>query len=303
MGRLGMSQWSLVPPHSVGSALFERQISATTAAGLTLGRSTMSLRNKSFAQVAFGLAAYGIFLATFVYAIGFTGQVVVPKGIDDGAFSGTGEAIAIDLALLTVFALQHSIMARPGFKRWSTRIVPEAIERSTFVLLASAALALLFWQWRPLPTVIWSVENPVGAAVLETLFWCGWGLVLLSTFLISHSELFGVKQAWADWAGRALPEPVFKTPGLYRYMRHPIYVGFLLAFWATPTMSFGHLLFALVTTVYILVGIQLEECDLIRLFGRAYHVCRQQVGMLIPRLGAARTPAAGVRRVAKPSSS
>jgi protein-S-isoprenylcysteine O-methyltransferase Ste14 len=243
---------------------------------------------KKVSRMVFGLAAYSMFLITFLYAIGFTGQLIVPKSINDGVVSGTVESIVINLALLTLFALQHSVMARPAFKRWWTRIVPEPIERSTFVLLASSALALLFWQWRPLPTAVWSMANPAGIMAVHTLFWCGWGIVLLSTFLISHFELFGLRQILADWTGRTQPAPIFKTPGLYRYVRHPIYLGFLLAFWATPMMSTGHLLFASVTTAYILVGIQLEERDLIRMFGRAYLVYRQQVGMLVPRLKALR---------------
>jgi protein-S-isoprenylcysteine O-methyltransferase Ste14 len=184
-------------------------------------------------------------------------------------------------------------MARPAFKRWWTRIVPPAIERSTYVLLASLALLLLYWQWRPIPATIWVVENPAGVATLTAMFWAGWGLVLLSTFLISHFELFGLSQVFARLTGRELPAPAFKAPLLYRAVRHPIYLGFLLAFWATPVMTGGHLLFALATTAYILIAIQLEEHDLIALFGDRYRRYRQEVAMLIPlpRRRRARPPA------------
>jgi protein-S-isoprenylcysteine O-methyltransferase Ste14 len=171
-------------------------------------------------------------------------------------------------------------------------MIPEAVERSTFVLLASLALALLFWQWRPMPDLVWSTDSTVAVAVVHILFWSGWGLVLISTFLISHFELFGVRQVVAAWTGRTLPSPIFKTPFLYRLVRHPIYLGFLLAFWATPAMSVGHLLFAAVTTGYILVGIQLEERDLLQQFGRVYESYRQRTGMLLPMIG---TSGSGVR--------
>jgi protein-S-isoprenylcysteine O-methyltransferase Ste14 len=237
-----------------------------------------------FVKLGFGLLSYSIFLVTFLYAIGFTGEVIVPKAINDGALVGVLEATVVNLALLTLFAVQHSVMARPAFKRWWTRLIPEAVERSTFVLLASSALALLFWQWRPMPNLVWSTDSTVAVAVFQSLFWSGWALVLISTFLISHFELFGVRQVLADWTGRTLPSPVFKTPFLYRFVRHPIYLGFLLAFWATPSMSVGHLLFAVVTTAYILVGIQLEEHDLLQLFGKAYATYRQRTGMLLPTI-------------------
>jgi len=236
------------------------------------------------AKLGYGFLSYGVFLITFLYAIGFVGGIIVPKAIDDGAVVGTTQAIVVNLALLTLFALQHSIMARPTFKRWWTRIVPDAIERSTFVLLASLALALLFWQWRPLPDLVWHVQSPAGAVALQCLFWLGWVLVLVSTFQISHMELFGVKQVLADWTGRPVPPAVFKTPFLYRLVRHPLYLGFLLAFWATPSMSAGHLLFALVTTAYILVAIRFEEHDLMQLFGKTYAAYRQRTGMLLPAL-------------------
>ena len=248
---------------------------------------------KRFLTVGFGLVAYGVFLATFLYAIGFTSGAVVPKAIDDGEAGGLAGAVAVDLALLTLFAVQHSAMARPAFKRRWTRVVPEPVERSAFVLLASLALALLFWQWRPIPAPVWDVGGGAGTA-LRVVSWAGWGLVLVSTFLISHLELFGVRQVLAHGTGDAPPEPTFRTPSLYRHVRHPIYLGFLLAFWATPSMTAGHLLFAATTAAYILVGIRLEERDLVRLFGDRYLAYRERVGMLLPVVGGRRRPASGV---------
>jgi protein-S-isoprenylcysteine O-methyltransferase Ste14 len=230
------------------------------------------------------VGAYALFLISIVYAIGFVGNFIVPKSIDSGPAGPFGTSIFIDVILLALFALQHSVMARQSFKRWLTEVVPPAIERSTYVLCASAVLLVLYWQWQPIPTPVWTVRNAFGAAALQAISLAGWALVVASTFMISHFELFGLKQVFArlfDW-----PEPrtEFRTPALYRMVRHPIYLGFLLAFWATPAMTVGHLLFALATTGYILIGIQLEERDLVQTFGDRYRIYRDQVGMLVPKL-------------------
>jgi methanethiol S-methyltransferase len=239
-------------------------------------------------SIVYGLAAYVFFLGTFLYAIAFVGDLPVPKTIDSGPASALAEALIVNLLLLGIFAVQHSVMARPAFKRWWTRIVPERVERSTYVVAATAALALLLWQWRPIAEpVFWHVENRTGVAVLNVVFWAGWGVLLVSTFLLNHFELFGLSQVFATLLGRAAPTPEFKTPSLYRYVRHPIYLGFLLAFWATPTMTAGHLLFAAGSTGYILIGIWFEERDLVAQFGDRYRQYRRQVGMLLPWRSAA----------------
>ncbi len=241
--------------------------------------------------VAYGFASYLVFLATFLYAVGFVGNIVVPKSIDAGASSAAGPALALDVALLALFAVQHSVMARRSFKLWLTRLLPPAIERATFVLAASLVLALLFWQWRAIPGAAWTVVDPGARIALRAIAWLGWAMVLGSTFLIDHFELFGLKQVMANLKGRGVPAPGFRTPLLYRFVRHPLYLGFLLAFWSTPTMSVGHLVFATATTGYILLGIAFEERDLLREFGGRYQLYREEVGMLLPRLGKARTRA------------
>ena len=208
--------------------------------------------------------------------------LVVPKTIDTGPIVPVGEALFVNIVLLSLFAIQHSVMARQSFKRWWTQFVPQSVERSTYVLLASLALILLFWHWRPIPTVVWQVTDAQLATAVMGLSFLGWLLLLTSTFLINHFELFGLHQVAANLAGWTLPAPRFKTPALYKFVRHPIYLGFIIAFWATPTMTLGHLLFATVTTAYIMVGIMLEERDLANLFGDEYRRYRQRVSMLIP---------------------
>ena len=239
----------------------------------------------AFVTVLYGMASYLFFACTFVYAICFAGNFAVPKTIDSGPAGPIGEAIAMDVLLLGIFAVQHSVMARRGFKRWWTRIVPPAAERSTYVLFATLALALILWQWRPIPQpVIWSLEGTAATATWA-VFWLGWAILFASTFLINHFELFGLRQVFTRAAGASLPEPQFRTPLFYRYVRHPIYFGFLLGFWGTPVMTAGHLLFAAGATGYILVGIWFEERDLVAQFGEQYRRYRKQVSMLIPLPG------------------
>ena len=235
-----------------------------------------------FIAFLYGLAAYLAFFVTFLYAIGFVTGLVVPKTIDTGPVVPVAEALVVNLLLLTLFALQHSVMARKPFKDWWTQYVSKSIERSTYVLLASLALALLFWQWRPMPTTVWQIADPQIAMAIMALSFVGWLLVLTSTFLINHFELFGLHQVANNLVGRDMPAVRFKTPVLYKVVRHPIYLGFIIAFWAAPTMTVGHLLFAAVTTAYIFVGIFLEERDLTDLFGDEYRRYCERVSMLIP---------------------
>jgi protein-S-isoprenylcysteine O-methyltransferase Ste14 len=230
----------------------------------------------------YGLASYAIFFVTFLYAIGFVCGLVVPKTIDTGAVVPAAEALIVNLLLMSVFAIQHSVMARKQFKQWWTQFVPAPIERSTYVLFTSLALILLFWQWRPMPTPVWQIGDASVAMAVTGLSLVGWLIVLTSTFLINHFELFGLQQVANNLAGRSAAAPRFRTPLYYKFVRHPIYLGFIIAFWAAPTMTVGRLLFAAVTTAYIFVGIFLEERDLVDLFGEEYRRYRQRVSMLVP---------------------
>ena len=237
---------------------------------------------KRIAFFVYGSLSYVIFLGTFLYAVGFIGNFGVPRTLDGAARGPFGISLAIDVGLLTLFAVQHSIMARKWFKDWWTRIVPKPLERSTYVLFSSLALILLFWLWQPLGGVVWSVEDPAGRLALRGLFAFGWMLVLASTFLINHFDLFGLRQVWLYLLGRPYTTLRFGTPGPYRLVRHPLYVGWLFAFWSTPTMTFAHLLFSVATTAYILLAIQFEERDLAREHGEVYESYRRSVPMLIP---------------------
>lgn len=230
----------------------------------------------------YGTICYLIFFGTFLYAIGFIGDLVVPKTIDTGVAGPIGTAIAVNVILLGVFAVQHSVMARPGFKTWWTRIVPEPVERSTYVLLSSLLLILLFWQWRPMTGVIWHVTNPMGEAVLWAVFAIGWLLVLLSTFIIDHFDLFGMRQVYLYARGKPVPALKFMAIWFYKYVRHPLLLGWLIAFWGIPLMTEGHLLFAVVTSIYIFVAIQFEERDLVKAHGDDYREYQRKVRMIIP---------------------
>jgi protein-S-isoprenylcysteine O-methyltransferase Ste14 len=235
-----------------------------------------------FVLFFYGLASYVVFFVTFLYAIGFVSGLVVPKTIDTGTAVPIAEALTVNLLLMSVFAIQHSVMARKQFKQWWTQFVPKSVERSTYVLLASLALVLLFWQWRPIPTVVWQIDNAQIAMAVTGLSFVGWLIVLTSTFLINHFELFGLHQVANNLTGRPMPALRFRTPFYYQFVRHPIYLGFIIAFWASPTMTVGHLLFAAVTTAYIVIGILLEERDLVDLFGDDYRRYKDRVSMLVP---------------------
>ncbi|BBZ59801.1 methanethiol S-methyltransferase [Mycolicibacterium monacense] len=232
----------------------------------------------------YGIVSYVIFLAAFLYAIGFVGDFAVPRTVDHGVDASIGEAVVVNLVLLGLFAVQHSVMARPAFKRRWTRWVPPVVERSTYVLIASLLLLLLFWQWRTMPQTVWDVSWAPGRFALWVAFWAGWATVLASTFMINHFDLFGLRQVYLGWRGEPYTGLKFQTLLLYRVVRHPIMLGFIVAFWATPTMSAGHLLFAIATTGYILVALRFEEHDLTEAMGDEYRDYRRRVPMLVPGL-------------------
>lgn len=239
---------------------------------------------KRISVLIVGVTIYLIFLLTNLYAIGFVGNLFVPKGIDDGVASAPATAILIDMTLIAIFGVQHSLMARPAFKARWTQWIPDTLERSTFVLSASLALALLFWQWRPIPVYVWNFQGGVMNLVLNILFWLGWLGVLLTSFLIDHFDLFGLRQVYLHFRGMDYIPVPFKKPALYNYVRHPMMVAFLIAFWATPQMSVGHIIFAAGMTAVILIGIAFEERDLLKNHGESYDEYRRQVSMLIPML-------------------
>lgn len=237
---------------------------------------------KRILYLLYGVISYFAFFGTILYAIGFVGNLVVPKTIDGAATTPLYFALLTNASLLLLFALQHSIMARPAFKNWWTRIIPAPLERSTFVLLSSLCLMLMIWQWQPLGGVVWSVENQLVKTIMLVVYFLGWGIVFVSTFLINHFDLFGLRQVWLYFIGKPYTQLPFRLPFFYRFVRHPLYLGFLIAFWVTPVMTTAHLLFAVLTTGYILTAIQFEEKDLISHFGEKYRNYKKWAPMLIP---------------------
>ncbi|MGO9038095.1 MAG: methanethiol S-methyltransferase [Steroidobacteraceae bacterium] len=252
--------------------------------------------------LVYGVTCYAIFFMTFLYLIAFLANFMVPKGIDDGVPMATVAAVLIDLGLIAVFGIQHSVMARSGFKKRLAAFLPESVERSTFVLAASLVLIILFWQWRPLPQVVWAVQSPVGQTSLWGLLLAGFGIVLLSTFIIDHFDLFGLRQVWLGLFNKTYRHPSFRVAYFYKFIRHPLYLGLLLGIWCTPMMTLGHLLFATGMSVYILIGIHFEERDLEMFLGEDYRRYKQRVPMLIPNLGKPHETITGKPQVAETSA-
>jgi methanethiol S-methyltransferase len=238
---------------------------------------------KRYLIIAYGAAAYLLFLAAFLYLVGFVGNFVVPRTVDHGLPAPIGRAVLVNVLLVGAFGVQHSVMARPAFKNWWTRFVPQSIERSTYVVLSSAVLVLLYWQWRTMPAVIWDLGQPAGRPAVWALFWLGWAIALASTFMVSHFDLFGLRQVYLAWRGKPYSHIGFHARFLYRLVRHPLMLGFLIAFWAAPTMTAGHLLFSIAMTGYILIAVQLEERNLVAALGDQYRDYRREVPMLLPR--------------------
>ncbi len=232
----------------------------------------------------YGIISYAIFFVVFLYSIGFVGNLLVPKSVDTGVETPLTQALLINTILLGLFAVQHTIMARQSFKKRLSRMIPKAAERSTFVLVTSLLLAFIFWQWRPISTIVWDVNHPLGAAVLWLLFAIGWVVVLWATFLTNHADLFGLRQVYCYWQNREYHPVPFKKISLYKYVRHPLMLGFIIAFWAIPTMTVGHLLFAILTTGYTILGIWFEERDLVRIHGENYEQYKKSTPMLIPKI-------------------
>ncbi len=237
---------------------------------------------KRYLIIGYGAASYLLFVLAFLYLIGFVGDLVVPRSVDHAITAPIGHAVAVDVALVALFGVQHSVMARRGFKRWWTRFVPPSIERATYVLLSSAVLVLLFWQWRTMPSVLWDVRPSAARLVVWALFWLGWAIALASTFMINHFDLFGLRQVYLAWRGKPYTELGFRTHLFYRLVRHPLMLGFLIAFWAAPTMTAGHLLFSIAITGYILIALQIEERSLVAALGDQYRAYRRDVPMLLP---------------------
>jgi protein-S-isoprenylcysteine O-methyltransferase Ste14 len=249
---------------------------------------------KRYLIIGYGAAAYLLFFAAFLYLVGFVGNLLVPRTVDHGLPAPIGQAVLVDVLLVGAFGVQHSVMARPTFKAWWTRFVPTSIERSTYVVLSSAVLVLLYWQWRTIPAVIWDVRAPAGRLVVWAVFWLGWAIALASTFMVSHFDLFGLRQVYLAWRGKPYTHIGFHARFLYRLVRHPLMLGFLIAFWAAPTMTAGHLLFSIAMTGYILIAVQLEERNLVAALGDQYRNYRRDVPMLVPLARSHRHPTEAV---------